>query len=462
MSAVEPRLRLERHRAREDAAVHLGKRHVHRDVARGEPLGTARPVFLAAAREHRLEHRPAGRVEGGRAPFRRTRRRDREPGRVEHEARARLRQHALDEVRGDRVLEARDVDRKRVHAARAEGVHQRVDGGEVRGLDVGAVEDDGRDGGCIDPLGGHLLEAARPAFRMVEAGPRERRGLPPLGRMPDEIGREGEEVSGVRRPPVHAVLPQAVGALGRHRAERRELGVRLVVAGKEGEGDRPRPARLDDLLHPVGPVARAPEDPRDDELRARDHRLDVEVHRHRVAELHEVREPQGREVAVETGARAREARQLGVRGGEEDDVARSLAEVDRIRLVDRRSRLCAQQVHRCVRSLSARTRPARPGATRPGSPGRIGEAQSDTCGLRKYTARLTSGYGSLIDLPASLLFKRLWCRLPAQWCEPAPIRTGLPTQPARSSSRTRGSSSPVSPITTSRERRSSPARHSRS
>ena len=329
-------------------------------------------------------------------------------------------EHGLDEVRGDRVLEARHVERERVHAARAEGVHEGIDGGEVGRLDVGAVEDDGGGGGAFDPARGDLVEAARPDLRVVEAGARERRGLPPLARMPDEVGGEGEQVAGVRRPAVHAVLPQAVRALGRHRAEGGQLGVRLVVAGEEGERDGPGPAGLDELLHPVGPVAGPPQHPRDDELRVRDHRLDVEVHRHRMAELHEVREPERGEAVLaafsastpasvpdprpEPGPRPREARELGVGGGEEHDVARRLAEVDRLGLVDRRSRLRAQQVHRS---------PLPPPGGQPPGPARSAGPRSAA-------------------------------------------------QPARSISRMPGSSSPVSPITTSRERRSSPARHSRS
>ena len=268
-----------------------------------------------------------------------------------------MREHGGDEVRGDRVLEARHVERERVHPACAERVHQGVDGGEVRRLDVRAVEDDGGGGSALDPPRDDLVEPARPALRVVEPGPGERRGLAPLGRMPDEVGREGEEVPGVRGPAVHAVLPQPMGALRGHRAEGGERGVRLVVARKEGERSRPGPARLDELLHPVGPVAGAPQHPGDDEARARDHRLDVEVHRHRVGELHQVREAERGEVVAEAGARPREARELGVRGGEEDDVARGLAEVDRLRLVDRRPRLRAQQVHRCVRPRLGSLRP---------------------------------------------------------------------------------------------------------
>ena len=229
---VEPRLRLERHGAGENPSVHLGKRDVHRDVARGEPLRPLLPILLAAPREHDLEDRSPARVEGGGPAFGDARRRDRESGGVENDARAGVLEHGGDEVRGDRVLQARDVDGERVHPSRAKGRDEGVDGCEVRGLDMGAVEDDGGNGRAAGPVRDDFVEAARPGFRVVEAGARERRGLAPFGRASDESGREGEQVSGVCRPPVHAVLPEAMGVGGGHGTEGRERGVRLVVAGQ--------------------------------------------------------------------------------------------------------------------------------------------------------------------------------------------------------------------------------------
>ena len=287
---VEPGLGLERHRAGEDASIDLGQRHVHRDVARGEPLRPARPARLVVAREHHLQHRPAGRVER-RGPAPRPRRGHREAGGVQHHPRPAPLQHPLDQIRRGRILQARYVERERVHPARGEGVRQRVDGGEVGRLHVGAVEDDGGGGRIGGPSRDEVVEAAGAEARPVEAGPRQRGGLAPFGRVADEVGREGEEVARVRRAAVHAVLPQAVGGLRRDGAESGERGIRLVVAGKERERNRRGPAGLGDLLDPVGPVAGASEHPRDDELRPRDHRVDVEVHRHRMGELHEVGEP---------------------------------------------------------------------------------------------------------------------------------------------------------------------------
>ena len=297
-------------------------------------------------RQHDLEHGPSARVERGLPAFGRARRGDREPGRVEDEAHAHVLEHGGHEIRGDGIPEARHVEREGVHPAPAKGRDQRVDGSEVGGLHVGAVEDDGGARGALGPSRDDLVEAARPGRRVVETGAGKRGGLAPLGRKSDELGRESEQAAGVRRPPVHAVLPQAMGIGGRHGAERGEFGVGLVVAREEREGDRRRPAGGDDLLHAVRPVARAPQHPRNDELRARDHRLDMEVHRHRVGELHQVREAERGKLAIEFGARACDARELRVRGGEEDDVPRRLAEVDGLGLVDRRPRLGAQQVQR--------------------------------------------------------------------------------------------------------------------
>ena len=342
---VEPGLGLERHRAGEDASIDLGQRHVHRDVARGQPLRPARPALLVTAREHHLKHGPAARIERRRPAFR-PRRGHREAGGVQHYPRLRQLQHPLDEVRRSRVLQARDVERKRIHPARAEGARQRVDGGEVGRLHVGAVEHDGRGGRAVDPPRHEVVEAAGPEARPVEAGPRQRGGLAPFDRVADEVGREGEQVARIRRPAMHAVLPQAVGGLRRYGAERGERRVRLVVAGKERERNGRSPAGLGELLDPVGPVAGAPEHPRDDELRLRDDRIDVEVHRHRMGELHEVGEPQRGEAVAEAGARASEAGQLGVRGGEEDDVAGGLSEIDGFGLVDRRAGSGLEEVHR--------------------------------------------------------------------------------------------------------------------
>ena len=341
---VEAGLGLEGDGAGEDAPVDLGQGDVHRDVARGEPLRARRPALLVAAREHDLEHgTPAG-VEGSATAFR-SRSGDREAGGVQHQAHVGLLQHPPDEVRRDRILEARDEERQRVHAARRQRIAERVDGSEVGRLQVGAVEDDGGGGRARGPRGRQLLQAAHARTRPVEAGPGQGSGLPPLARAADQVRREGEQVSRVLRSRVHAVLPQAVGGLGRRRAERDELRVGLIVAGQERERDRGAPAGLDDLLHPVGPVAGAPEHPRHHQLRARHHRVDVGVHRERVGELHEVGEAQRGEGVAEARPRVREARELGVRGGEEHDVPRSLAEIDRLRLVERRARLRLQQVH---------------------------------------------------------------------------------------------------------------------
>ena len=344
------------------------------------------------------------------APLR-PRRRHREAGGVQDQVCLGPVQHALYEVRGDGILEARYVERKRIHAARAEGARERVDGREVGRLQVGAIEDDGGGGRAGKPFRGELFEPAHAHARTVDAGARQGGRLAPLARATDQVCGEGEQVARIGGARVHAVLPQAVGGLDRHASERHELGVGLVVAGKERERDRRGPAGFDELLDAVGPVAAAAEHARDDELRLRDHRLDVGVHRHRVGEVHEVRKPKRGKGVVEALPRRGEARELGVRGGKEDDVPGGLSEIDRLGLVDRRARLRLQQVH------GFRRRRPDPAPARRSAGGRQGRR----------------------GVPA-----------------------GQSTQTVRSASRMRASSSPASPITTSRERRASPSRHSRS
>jgi hypothetical protein len=48
---------LEAHGARDDAAVHLGQRDLHRDVARAQALAVGQPVFAVAAAHDHLQHR---------------------------------------------------------------------------------------------------------------------------------------------------------------------------------------------------------------------------------------------------------------------------------------------------------------------------------------------------------------------------------------------------------------------
>ena len=68
--------RLERNRARENAPVDLGERHIHREVARAEPASSGAPAFFVAAGEDDLQNRAVGcreRVGRRHPPGRKTR-----------------------------------------------------------------------------------------------------------------------------------------------------------------------------------------------------------------------------------------------------------------------------------------------------------------------------------------------------------------------------------------------------
>ena len=84
------------------------------------------------------------------------------------------------------------------------------------------------------------------------------------------------------------------------------------------------------LLQAVGPVAAAAEEAQDDQARPRHDPLDVQVDRHRMTQLEQVRQTQGGRVRRPPGLRRSQAGELGVGRRQDDDVARRLGEVDRL------------------------------------------------------------------------------------------------------------------------------------
>ena len=133
--------RLKRHGARQDAAVDLRQRHIHRQVARGEAARARAPACFVAAGEHHLQHRAIG---GGE----RVRRRSgahRKSGRVQDRRGRHLGEERGEQGRRLAVLQAVDKDRQRPQPARRQRLDQRVDRRRVTGLHQRAVEHDRHD-----------------------------------------------------------------------------------------------------------------------------------------------------------------------------------------------------------------------------------------------------------------------------------------------------------------------------
>ena len=155
--------RLERDGAAEDAAVDLGQRDVHRQVAWPQPLRAGAPVFLVAAREDDLEDRAIRPQRIGAA-----RRGDREPGGVEDHG-GRVRGEGRGDERGRlAVLEALDIDRQRPQTPRGERRDQRIDRRGVPRLHQRAVEDERHDPAIAAPARFDLAEARQRLPRPVE------------------------------------------------------------------------------------------------------------------------------------------------------------------------------------------------------------------------------------------------------------------------------------------------------
>ena len=104
-----------------------------------------------------------------------------------------------------------------------------------------------------------------------------------------------------------------------------EFRIGLVVARKHGEGNAARAAGAHHLLQAIGPVAAPAEQANDDEAGPADHLLDVQVDRHRMAQLKEVGEAQARCALPPSGLGGGEAGELGIGRREDHDVARRLA-----------------------------------------------------------------------------------------------------------------------------------------
>ena len=107
-------------------------------------------------------------------------------------------------------------------------------------------------------------------------------------------GGVGEELTRVVETAVDQVLPEPVTGHGGQGAPAPQLQVRLIVAWQHGELNVAGAADRNDLLQTVGPVAAAAEQAQYHQARAADHLLDIQVDRHRMAELQEIGEAQAR------------------------------------------------------------------------------------------------------------------------------------------------------------------------
>ena len=234
---------------------------------------------------------------------------------------------------------------KAFRPALAERIDQSVDHLQIARLDQSAVEGQSRDRSVRLPLPLHRREIGLPQTRPVQAGAHQRGRLAPGLLAPQQRGSVGEELARVVETAVDQVVPEPATGLCGQGAPALQLRVGLIVSREDRVRDAAGAARRNRLLQTVGPVAAAAQQTQYHQARAADHLFDVQVHRHRMAELQEIGEAQARGTVRPSRLGGGEAGQLGVGGRQKHDVARRLAEVDRLSGILRRRRLRLEQMH---------------------------------------------------------------------------------------------------------------------
>ncbi len=335
---IAPLLGLEGDGPRENAAVDLGQRHMHGDVAGAQAVGAGAPGRFGAGGEDDLQDRTVGGAERRFAADSAGSRQGEGRG-VEDDAWRGLADEVAQQIGGHRLLEAGGVDRERVQPGRGERRDQRIDGGEVAALQHRAIEDDGGERPIRLPAAAQVVERRLRQARPIQAGAQQDCGLAPVGGTADERAGVEQQVPRVPGATLHAVLPEPMRIRSRKGGERRQLRVGLVVAGQDRQRDGAVAAEGAQLLDAVGPVAHAAEEAHDHELRVLHDVVEVFVDRQVVAEKQQVGEAEARRIGRQPGARLRQTGKLGVGRGDEDDVAGRLAEIDGLAAVGDRAGL---------------------------------------------------------------------------------------------------------------------------
>ena len=159
---------------------------------------------------------------------------DGETGHVQDDVGAGLAKKGFYDCRAFRVLETGAEQGERVEALLLAGGDNLVHGGEIAGLDKGAVEDDGGGWRAALPVGGDALKVRGLGVRPVDAGAKKlarRRGV--IGAV-EYVDCRHEEAAGVLRAASVKIGGKAGALAWRQVGEALELGVAPGVAGDEG------------------------------------------------------------------------------------------------------------------------------------------------------------------------------------------------------------------------------------
>ena len=226
--------RLERHGARQDAAVDLGQ------APRSSPDRAGRgPACSRASSPRRRRKRRSAGPGNRRAADRRRRDADSEnPVAFRITAGGCAAKHARPSSAAAssslRLLTKTGSGRSR---ARRQRLHQRIDRRRVAGLHERPVEHDRHDPSLAPPPGSDLGEARQsraPASTARRAAAAPAR---PIRSAADQARRIAQKIVGIARAAFGQIAPQPSARSGRQGREPRQFGVGLVVAGQQRERD---------------------------------------------------------------------------------------------------------------------------------------------------------------------------------------------------------------------------------
>ena len=278
-------LGLEGDRRGEQPAVELGQHHLHGEIGLRQAPRRTLPRVPVGARKHELQHRHAG-------GFQRRRRVVEAGGKgggVENYVGLPLAKRRRDKGGRVAILQAAHIERADVEALRVERSCQSLDGGEIGGEQIGAIEQD---------------HGKRP--------PRYLRHLEPMHAMHGDRLREEAMVGGEPRQMRHEPERPAhvLGAAGRemtiepgeyrhrHGGKLGKPRILAAIARQKRQGNAGRAGGVSQFLGAVAPIIEPAEQTHDRATCSRDHLLDIEVDRHGVAEPGEIGEAQGGELPI--------------------------------------------------------------------------------------------------------------------------------------------------------------------
>ncbi len=356
---VEIGLPLEADGAGDDAAIDLGKRHVHRDIAGGEARLAAAPRLFRAAREDHLKdwgligERRGKRVVGG--GIVRVGAAHGEGGAVEDHRGGRFGEKPFQRRGAQGVFQRGHENRQGIKPRPQERFHQPIDRMQTRALNQCTIENHRHDRRPFGPSLACRFRPANPRARPIDARPQEgRSGGGFLAALQHRLGI-AQEVDAILRPALDEIGPEGVIVLGRNGRELAQLGIGLVIPRQRGERHARlvKPRRI--LLESEFPIARPAQNPRDHQPRAAGALIQMQVDRHRVLQVHQAGEPEGWR-RVHLASCARQSGQFGVGGRDHHDVGRGLPKVDRfLAVVDIPGGRCNQvhQIASCGRMAFA-------------------------------------------------------------------------------------------------------------